>query len=116
MDEKKLQQLERSLENLIQSQKYSQGNQYFPETGEYSRDKYPKQMEFIEKSQFHSVMGIVGANGSGKTTLGSCFTRWHGTGKYPKWYNGHRFNQGPLNMWVSCLSTKQMSAIQDSLF
>lgn len=104
------------MEQLIQKQKYNQAAKYFPESGEFGRQNYPRQMEFIEKSQFHSIMGLVGANGSGKTTFGGLLTYWHASGKYPSWFNGHKFNIGAIPSWVSCLSTKQMTAVQDALF
>lgn len=116
IDNKALEQLNKELEQLVQKQKYSQIDKYFPETGPYSRSHYPKQMDFFEKSAFHSIMGLLGANGSGKTTVGSLFTYWHASGKYSSWYHGYRFNIGPINSWVVGLGTKQLTAIQDALF
>lgn len=108
--------MNQALESLLENQKYNQIDKFYPETGPYSRHNYPKKMEFFEKTSLHSIMGLLGANGSGKTTDGSLLTYWHNSGKYPKWWKGHRFNIGPLQSWVIGKSTKQLSAIQDALF
>lgn len=116
MDLEKLNQINDALEALNQKQKYNKIESYFPETGKYSRHNYPQHMEFIEKSQFHKIMGLIGANGSGKSTLGSLFTVVHNTGKYPDYWTGHRFNQGPLTSWVASIEAKQLRTIQTILF
>lgn len=113
---KKLQEIDESLKVLVQKQRYNQFNKYFPDSGEFSRDKYPRHMEFIEKSQFHSIMGLLGANGSGKTTLGGYISYCHLSGLYPNWWPGYKFNMGPINGWISGLGSKQLSAIQECLF
>lgn len=113
---KKLKEINDALEALVSKQKYNQFEKYFPSEGPYSRDKYPEQMKLIEQSMFHSIIGLIGANGSGKTTLGAYITYCHLSGKYPQWWNGYRFNMGPLNAWISGLGTKQLTALQDVIF
>lgn len=116
MDPTKLKQLNDQLELLANQQKYNQLDKYFPDTGPYARSNYPVQMEFIRRSKDHHIMGLLGATGSGKSTFGAWFTYLHLSGKYPHWYNGHRYNQGPLNGWMASIETKQLRPIQEILF
>lgn len=100
----------------MERQKYNKFNTYFPDTGPYRRELYPTHMEFIRQSTYHRIMGFVGGNGSGKSTLGSYITYCHLSGKYPYWWNGHKFNQGPIHGWMASIEAKQVRAVQEIMF
>ncbi len=108
--------LNQTIGALAEKQRFNKFESFFPDSGPYARDKYPKHIEFINKSKEYTIMGLLGANGSGKSTLGSYITYCHLSGKYPKWWKGHRFNMGPISSWVASIETKQLSAIQEILF
>lgn len=112
----KLNQINDALKALADKQKFNRVENYFTDIGPNSRDKYPKHMEFIEASKYHRLMAFVGANGTGKSLLGSLITYFHLSGKYPKWWTGHRFNQGPLRGWMASIEAKQLRAVQNHLF
>ena len=75
--------------------------QFFPLEGPLSRDKYPKHMEFFRKGTQFSERCIMAANRVGKSeSIGAYETTCHLTGRYPDWWEGHKFNR-PINAWAA---------------
>lgn len=74
----------------------------YPEPGEgkYSRDKYPKFMQFFEAGLTERERAIIAANRVGKSYgVGGYETTLHLTGLYPDWWPGRRFEE-PTDCWA----------------
>lgn len=109
-------ELLQTLEVLEKKQKYNKVATYFPDKGDHSRDKYPVHMEFMTAGNKHHIRAMVGGNGTGKSIWGSLEAYFHASGKYPKWWEGKRF-EGPTKGWVCARENKQMrDSIQEILF
>lgn len=78
---------------------------WFPETGPYSRDKYPKIMEHFKAGALYDERALIAANRSGKTVAGSFETTLHATGLYPDWWEGKKF-YAPTHGYI-CNETAQ---------
>lgn len=101
---------------LINKHKYNKINTYFTDKGKNARDNYPKQMELIRAGKKHRLRALVGGNGSGKTVWLSAESYYHLSGKYPEWWEGHRF-KGPISAWLCGMDAKALRAgIQSVLF
>ena len=75
--------------------------QYYPETGDLSRHNYPKHMKFFQAGSKYSERCIMAANRIGKSEgLGAYEMTLHLTGRYPDWWEGHRFDR-PINAWAA---------------
>jgi phage terminase large subunit-like protein len=83
----------------------------FPTEGEFSRDKYPRQIEFFTLGSKKPYRCLTGSNGCGKSVCGGFETVCHMTGIYPDWWEGKRFNR-PINAWICAVDFK---AIRESL-
>lgn len=101
---------------LEKKYKYNKATQYFPDTGEYSRDKYPKQMELMKAGLSHRLRAFIGGNGSGKSLWLALESYFHLSGKYPKWWEGKTFSH-PISGWLCGIDAKALRAgLQDILF
>ncbi len=101
---------------LIEKRKYNKALQYFPDTGPYSRDHYPKQMELMRAGKKHRLRALIGGNGSGKSLWLALESYYHLSGKYPTWWEGHKF-KGPINAWLCGIDAKALRAgLQEILF
>lgn len=75
--------------------------QYYPPTGRLSRDKYVKHMQFFALGKDFSERCIMAANRIGKSEgIGAYETVLHATGRYPDWWEGHRFDK-PISTWAA---------------
>ena len=82
----------------------------------FSREKYPKHLEFFRATKDHMFNAFIAANQVGKTLAGSCFAYYHASGKYPHWWDGKRFDK-PVKIWVASVTPQQMKeAVQAKLF
>lgn len=105
-----------ALDALKKKLQYTKGSTYFPDTGKYRRELYPRQMEFFAAGKTHDIRGFVGGNGSGKSTANAYETRLHLSGKYPSWWKGLRFYE-PIDAWVCARENKALrEGIQELLF
>lgn len=86
--------------NEIQRRKELGFENYFPETGSLSREKYLKHCQFFEAGEIYRERGIFGSNRSGKTTTSAYELALHLTGLYPQWWTGKRFKK-PIEAWAS---------------
>lgn len=73
---------------------------YFPETGPYRRELYPKHMELFRHGAEHRERLFMAANRVGKTQAGAYETVCHMTGEYPKWWDGKKFHT-PVKCWIA---------------
>lgn len=96
-----------AVDALATKQKYNKADTYFPEKGRFSRDKYPAQMSLMRASKKHKIRALVGGNGSGKTLWNGLETYYHLSGKYPTWWEGHRFTR-PIQAWVCSITGEQL--------
>lgn len=72
---------------------------YFPDTGPYRRDLYPKHVEFFSLGgQFRERL-FMAANRIGKSGAGAFEVCCHATGNYPHWWTGKRFDQS-VDVWA----------------
>ena len=103
-------------EALSQKYKYNKAAFYFPDTGKYSRDKYPRQMDLMRAGKTHRIRAFIGGNSSGKSLWLALEAYFHLSGKYPEWWQGHRFNE-PIEAWLCGLDAKALRAgLQRILF
>lgn len=63
----------------------------FPDTGPCSREQYRKHIEFFAAGALYKERLFMAANRVGKTVAGAFETSCHLTGRYPSWWEGHRF-------------------------
>jgi phage terminase large subunit-like protein len=74
---------------------------FYPDTGDLSRDKYPKHLAFFEAGGKYRQRCIIAANRIGKTEgIGGYETALHLTGLYPDWWRGRRFGYG-IKAWAA---------------
>lgn len=92
-------ELIQTLEALSALQKRKKFQTYFPDTGEFARELYPKHLEFFDAGSKYREKLIMAANRIGKTIAGAYETTCHATGLYPDWWTGKRFTR-PVDMWV----------------
>ena len=101
---------------LITKYKYNKIDTYFTDSGPNSRANYPKQMELMRAGNRHRLRGFLGGNGSGKSIWLANETYRHLSGKYPKWWDGKRFD-APINAWLCGIDAKALRAgLQRILF
>lgn len=89
---------------LQEEQSYLATNKFYemyPDEGEFSRDKYTKQLECFGYGRDFQERCFMGGNGTGKTWgVGAYELTCHLTGEYPVWWNGRVFD-GPIDAWVA---------------
>lgn len=72
----------------------------FPDEGPYRRELYPKHLEFFRAGKTHRERLLMAANRFGKTIAGGFEASCHLTGRYPKWWEGRRFDTA-IDAWVA---------------
>lgn len=72
---------------------------WFPDTGRYRRDLYPKHLEFFDAGAGHMLRLFLAANRVGKSLAGGVEDVYHATGDYPHWWRGRTFDRA-VKMWV----------------
>jgi len=78
---------------------------FFPDEGEFARDKYPKHLEFFAAGAKYKERAFIAANRSGKTVAGAYEMVCHLTGNYPHWWEGRRFEQ-PITAWAAGITNE----------
>ena len=99
LSEKDQKELLECLEILDKDKKYNQFRDMFPAQGEYSKDKYPKHIQFFNAGSKYKERGFIAANRIGKSVAGAFETTCHATGIYPDWWEGKRYSR-PTLIWV----------------
>lgn len=87
------------LEVLADDQKYNRLKNYLPDAGEFSRDKYPKHLQFFKAGKSYKERIFLAGNRVGKSLAGCAEAVYHATGLYPDWWTGFRFNCPTLG-WI----------------
>jgi phage terminase large subunit-like protein len=98
------------LEAELKRREHNKLQDYFPDTGAYRRELYPKHMAFIEAGATHRERLFLAGNRVGKTSLGAYEMAVHLTGRYPSWWNGRRFS-GPIRAWAAGDTSKTVREI-----
>lgn len=100
-----------AIEALEKIWKYNKVATYFTDNGKNARSNYPKQMELMRAGKDHRIRAFIGGNGSGKSIWQSIESYFHLSGKYPKWWDGYRFDK-PIQAW---LCSKDSKSLRDGL-
>jgi phage terminase large subunit-like protein len=95
----------RLLELQRELDKYSAIENYFPATGPFRRELYPKHMEFFRAGTEYREKAFIAGNRVGKTQAGAYEMTMHLTGEYPNWWDGRRFSH-PVVAWAAGDSSK----------
>jgi len=89
------------LEEKERRLRYNKIARFYPATGKYPRDAYPKHMLVFGFGAMYRERCFQGGNGVGKTEgVGAYEVTLHATGDYPDWWEGRRYNR-PTDMWVA---------------
>ena len=99
LDKQQQEELLQCLEVLADDQKYNKFQNYFPDTGEFRRELYPKHIGCFKAGALYKERGFVAGNRVGKTETGNFETTCHATGLYPDWWEGWRLNR-PGILWI----------------
>ena len=71
----------------------------------WGRTAYPWQKDLANATGEGAQILAMCANQIGKTTTGAYITACHLTGKYPKWWKGHKFSR-PIKAWACGISNE----------
>ncbi len=75
--------------------KHEKFRTYFPATGPYRRELYPRHLELFAAGARYKERLFMAANRIGKSGAGAYEVTAHATGEYPDWWEGRRFD-GPF--------------------
>ena len=81
------------LDEVVRRQRTRLLQTMFPATGPLRRELYPKHLEFFRAGKNNSERVFMAGNRVGKTVAAGTEVSYHLTGKYPDWWEGHRFNK-----------------------
>lgn len=74
---------------------------YFPDEGPLRRELYPQHLAFFRLGATCNTRCFMAANRVGKTEGGGGYESvLHLTGRYPKWWEGRRFDR-PIDAWAA---------------
>lgn len=103
MSPAQVRELKRELEALLSEKenraKYRQFFYTFPERGPFRRELYRKHMKFMMAGADYRQRLALWGNRIGKTRMAAYENTCHLTGKYPPWWEGHRFYR-PVDIWM----------------
>lgn len=85
-------------------------NLLYPDGGPFRRELYQKHLEFFRMGKAHVERALLGGNRTGKTSVGAYEATVHATGRYPTWWEGHRFHR-PNSGWVAGDTSKTVREI-----
>jgi phage terminase large subunit-like protein len=89
------------LEESLRRRKERKIATYFPDTGEYRRELYPKHTAYFKAGARYRERLMMAANRIGKTeSIGGYEMVLHMTGRYPSWWEGRKFDQ-PISAWAA---------------
>lgn len=94
-----LPRIQAALEAHLAYQRTHQIERYFPDTGRYRRELYPKHLAFFAAGKSKPLRLFSAGNRVGKSRAGCCEDEYHSTGRYPAWWEGRRFRR-PVKLWV----------------
>ena len=102
-EERLKKQLAQLLEEKDKRIRYTQKDQYFPDTGPYAREHYKKHVAFMNAGKDFGERAFIAANRIGKSVAGGYEMACHLTGDYPDWWEGRKFD-GPISAWAAGMS------------
>lgn len=85
----------------------------FPDKGDFSRDLYPKQMEFFKAGAEFKERAFMAGNRTGKTYAVCVENVYHLLGDYPEWWEGRRFKNGIIAVVAGKTSAQTKMALQE---
>lgn len=89
---------------------------FYPDAGPLARSHYGKHLEFFRLGLVHEERGFLGGNRTGKTFCAGYEDTCHLTGRYPKWWEGFRFER-PVVGWAAGVDVKALrESLQPTLF
>jgi phage terminase large subunit-like protein len=89
------------LEESLRRRKERKIATYFPDTGEYRRELYPKHIAYFAAGARYRERLMMAANRIGKTeSIGGYEMVLHMTGRYPAWWEGRKFDR-PVSAWAA---------------
>jgi phage terminase large subunit-like protein len=89
------------LEESLRRRKERKIATYFPDTGEYRRELYPKHIAYFTAGARYRERLMMAANRIGKTeSIGGYEMVLHMTGRYPSWWEGRKFDR-PVSAWAA---------------
>lgn len=83
---------------------------YFPDTGPFRRELYPKHIACMDGGRVHRERLFMAANRVGKTDMASYEISAHCTGLYPPWWTGKVFRT-PIKVWIAGDTSKTVRDI-----
>ena len=98
-------ELQEIVQELETRKKYNYRGQFYPDTGEYRRELYPRHMEFMASGKDHPQRAFIAPNRAGKTLTGALEMSYHLTGDYPDWWAGRKFKD-PISAWAASVSNE----------
>lgn len=98
------------LEEQFHRQKYNKIRVFFPDTGPYRRELYPKHLDFMFAGAQYPQRAFIAANRVGKTIAGAYECTLHLTGDYPAWWKGKKFRK-PIEAWAAAPSNELVTTI-----
>lgn len=98
------------LELTAEDVKYNKFKYWFPKSGEYARDKYPKYIKFINATSRYSQTCLSGPNRMGKTETLCFILTAHLTGLYPDWWMGKK-SYTPTKCWAVGLTSEKVAEV-----
>ena len=102
-------------EELHQRSRRNAVAQYFVNSGEFSREKYVKQLDFFNAGREYKLRLFMSANRIGKTLAAAYELTCHLTGIYPDWWTGKRYSTNS-EWWVCGVDSKLiLSTLQPML-
>nr|WP_242010799.1 terminase family protein [Acetobacter musti] len=111
----------RELIALLEEKEYRRSRRklftYYPDSGPLRRELYPKHLAFFRAGRDHRERLMLAANRVGKTEgMGGYETALHLTGRYPRWWDGRRFDK-PIRAWAAGKTNEtSRDIIQSKLF
>lgn len=90
--------LAEALQVLEERKKYNKQEFLFPETGTNRRELYKKHLLFFKAGAVYKERALIAGNRTGKTFTAETEVSYHLNGRYPKWWEGKRFNH-PIDAW-----------------
>lgn len=105
-------------------------DRYFPDAGEFRRERYPKHLEFFAAGGRHTPLPscpegcdgsphrercFMAGNRCGKTDAGVYETTLHLTGNYPDWWTGKRFSHA-IKAWAASDTNKTVRGVLQEKF
>jgi phage terminase large subunit-like protein len=79
----------------------------FQDEGKYARKNYPQSLRLFAAGKHYKERGYIAPNRVGKSYSMTYETALHLTGRYPSWWEGHKFTK-PITAWV-CGKTNEVT-------